>query len=238
MNRAWASIAATFFLGSAVGVSWAIAWPQDSEQNAPLGDVARKSRQQLKDKDHAASKHILNEENTSTKGTPWTATACHTIPCAQLTIMLPPEALPGSAVMGEQRIALHGDKSHDVRILVGNQLPASDLGTAKWALLQDWFSRPYYFGSSARFDFDEETKVDNFPAVLTHFNISSGMLKYRGIALFVGVPSGTFGFACLYREEDSGDATGVCEGILNSAKVKMPENYKYYTPPSYMIDDP
>ena len=237
MNRALPIIAALLFCWS-LGVSVAAAWPQDSGQNAPLGDVARKSRQQLKAKDHASSRHVLNDENAPTQGTLWTANACHTIPCAQLSVMLPPQAKPGSPILSEQRLPLHGDQSHDVRIFMGNQLPASDLGTAKFTLLQDWFSRPYYFGSSAKFDFDEETKVDKFPAVLTHFTISSRLLKYRGIALFVGVPSGTFGFACLYRDEDSGDASSVCEGILNSAKVKMPENYKYYTPPSYMNDDP
>ena len=211
---------------------------QDSRQSSALGDVARKSRHEGNGKAHASAEHVLNEENAAKQGTPWTASACHTIPCAQLTVMLPSQAKAGTPALSEQRIPLHGDRSHDVRLFMGNQLPASDLGTAKWALLQDWFSRPYYFGSSAKFDFDEQTKVDSNQAVLTHFTIPSRLLKYRGIALFVAVPSGTFGFACVFRDEDSGDATSVCENILNSAKVKMPESYRYYTPPSYWNEDP
>jgi hypothetical protein len=226
-------IAAVLVFGQAADAS-----PQDSGQIPSMGDVARKSRQQLKAKDHTVSKHVLNEETAAAKGTIWTATACHTIPCAELSVVLPREAKMGSAVMSEQRIPLHGDSSHDVRLLQGNQLPASDLNTAKWVFLQDWFSRPYFFGSSAKFDFDETTKVDTFDAVITHFTVKSPMLKYRGIALFVAVPSGTFGFACIYRDEDSGDAAAICESVLNSAKVKMPDKYKYYTPPSYMQDDP
>ena len=73
---------------------------------------------------------------------------------------------------------------------------------------------------------------------MTHFTIPGRVTNYRGLALFVSVTSGTFGFACIFRDDDSGDGTSICEEILNSAVVKMPENYKFYTPPSYMNDDP
>lgn len=212
---------------------------QDSGQNRPLGDVARKSRSDRQATGHTASKHVLNEETEAAKGEVWSVSACHTIPCAELSIKLPPGAKYPSRYSQVPNVKIErGGKTHDLKILAANQLPASDLESAKSVFLEDRFTRPYYFGAAAKLEFDEATKIDQWDAVVTHFTIPGRVTNYRGLALFVSVTLGTFGFACIFRDDDSGDGTSICEEILNSAVVKMPENYKFYTPPSYMNDDP
>jgi hypothetical protein len=208
---------------------------QDSSQNRPLGDVARKTRSERQEKDHAAPTHVLNEETESAKGELWTVSACHTIPCAELLVRLPAGAKrdTGFVQIPDIRVERAG-KIHHLNILAANQLPASDLESAKWVFLEDWFTRPYYFGAAAKLEFDEATKIDQWPAVVTHFTVPGRVMNFRGMALFVAVTSGTFGFACIFREDDTGDATSICEEVLNSAAVRMPLKYKFYTPPSYM----
>jgi hypothetical protein len=213
---------------------------QDAGQGSALGDVARKSRNERQSKDHVASKHVLNEETELAHGEIWTASACRTIPCAELSIRLPPGAKHTFSFftqIPEVRVE-RGGKTYLLNVFSANQLPAQDLDSAKQVVLLNWFTRPYFFGTAAKIDFDEATKIDQWPAVLTHFTIPGRATNYRGLALFVAVTSGTFGFACIFPDLDSGDSMNICEEILNSAKVKMPEKFKYFTPPSYMNSDP
>ena len=47
--------------------------------------------------------------------------------------------------------------------------------------------------------------------------------RFAGLGLIAGTPAGTVGFACVFRDDDSGDATSVCEGVLNSGRISVME---------------
>jgi hypothetical protein len=231
-------IAAIVMLFSLLGAS---AWAQDSSGQAPLGDVARKSRKERSAHDHVAAKKVLNEEGQGQAGL--TAHACKQQPCSSLSITLP-ASMVGHVLWtsaGYVPIPLRGhedDKSHSIRVYRADQLEAYDVEGAKRQFLQDWFSRPYFFGRAAKFIFDEHTRIDGWPVKVTHFTIANRLLKFQGLAVVAAVPTGTFAFACVFREEDSGDATSVCEGIINSAKIEVAEQFRPYVPPADPADDP
>lgn len=198
-------------------------------QATPLGDIARKARRERSSKDHATAKLVSNEETDPT--TNWTVHACTLQPCFSLTITLPKGTERSRALSGPSYtlIPLRGheaDPSHAIRIYAADLLQAGDLPQAKRLFLQEWFSRPYYFGQAARFVLDEHLRIEGYPATLTRFTVANSVIKYRGISLIAQVPTGTFGFACVFHDEDSGDATSVCESVLNSVSMEVPEQYR------------
>jgi len=81
-------------------------------------------------------------------------------------------------------------------------------------------------------------RINGWPARITHFTVMGRLAKYRGLGLVASVPNGTFGFACVFRDEDSGEATSVCDDILNSAKIVVPDQYKPYVAPADPPEDP
>ena len=215
----------------------ACAWTQDSTPDSssrPLGDIARKSRQERTDKDHIAAKKVLNEEGSSKPVL--TVHACKQLPCSSLSISLPaPVAWTRAGYIPVPLPGHEDDKSHSIRVYEADILEAYDVESAKHLFLQDWFSRPYFFGQAAKFLFDESTRISGWPARITHFTVAGRVMNFRGLGLTAAVPTGTFGFACVFREEDSGDAAGICENILNSARIDVAEKYRLYGQPN---DDP
>jgi hypothetical protein len=87
---------------------------------------------------------------------------------------------------------------------------------AKRTFLQGWFARPEYFGRPAHIVRDENILIDGHSAILTHFNVTNGALKYRGVSVFVSLSSGTGGFACVFREQDAAEAVSICDAIVQS----------------------
>ncbi|MGC2328422.1 MAG: hypothetical protein WA604_17040 [Candidatus Sulfotelmatobacter sp.] len=212
------------------------AWAQDSGQAPSLGDLARKTRQEHTSKDHVASKKVLNEENHASAT--WPVVACKYRPCYSLTITLPRNTQWSKPGDGQTyaSIALPGkeaDQGHIIRVYGASLLNSSTVEQAKHAFLQGWFSQPYFFGQAAKFLFDEQTTIDGNPAVITHFTLPNKMGPYGGLGLIAGTPAGSFGFACVFRDDDSGDATSVCESILNSGRITMMEE----TRPKHDADD-
>jgi hypothetical protein len=201
------------------------AWAQDSGQGASLGDLARKTRQEHTAKDHVASKQVLNEESQSAA---WVVHACRHVPCYSLSITLPKNAQWSKPATGQvyATIPLPGheaDPGHIIRVYGADLLNTYTVEQGKRLFLQEWFSRPYFFGQSAKFVFDDQTTVDGTPAVVTHFTLPNKVGQYRGLGLIAGTSAGTVGFACVFRDDDSGDATSVCEGVLNSARISSME---------------
>jgi hypothetical protein len=198
---------------------------QDSGQAASLGDLARKTRQEHAAKDHVPAKQALTEESQSAA---WDVHACKHMPCYSLSITLPKNmqwSKPGDGPTFAI-IPLPGresDSGHLVRVYAGNLLNTTTVEQGKNAFLQEWFWRPYSFGQAARFVFDDQTTIDGNPAVITHFTLPGKVGLYRGLALIAGTPAGSFGFACLFRDDDSGDATSVCESALNSGRISVME---------------
>ena len=206
------------------------AWAQDSNQNVSLGDAARKAREQNTGKEKATSNHTLDEETQGAHGSTLSVHACMMLPCSFMSISVPPNAKMGQnwAGPGATVIPLKGadDKTHVIRVYGADLLNAATINGAKQLFLRDWLSRPYYFGQPARFESSEETTVDGFPGDITRFTLPGKVINYRGIGIVVAVPAGTLGFACVFPDEDSGEATSVCEGIVNSAKIEVPNQSK------------
>lgn len=198
---------------------------QDSSRTPSLGDLARRTRQEHTAKDHVASKQVLNEESQSAT---WVVHACKHMPCYSLSITLPKNAQWSKPATGQvyATIPLPGheaDPNHIIRVYGADLLNTYTIERGKRLFLQEWFSRPYFFGQSAKFVFDDPTAVDGTPAVITHFTLPNRVGQYRGLALIAGTPAGTVGFACVFRDDDSGDAISVCESILNSGRISVME---------------
>jgi hypothetical protein len=198
---------------------------QDSGQAPSLGDLARKTRQEHTAKDHVASKQVLNEESQSAT---WVVHACRRMPCYSLSITLPKNAQWSKPATGQVYAIIpvpghEADSGHIIRLYGADLLNTYTVEQGKHAFLQEWFSRPYFFGQAAKFLFDDQTTVDGTPAVITHFTLPNKVGEYRGLGLIAGTPSGTAGFACVFRDDDSGDATSACEGVLNSGRISTME---------------
>jgi len=203
----------------------AAGWAQDSGQGASLGDLARKTRQENTAKDHVASKKVLNEENQSAT---WVVHACRRMPCYSLSITLPKNAQWSKPATGQiySIIPVPGheaDPGHVIRVYGADLLNTYTVEQGKRAFLQEWFSRPYFFGQAAKFLFDDQTTIDGHDSVIAHFTLPNKVGQYRGLGLIAGTPAGTMGFACVFRDDDSGDATSVCEGVLNSGRISTME---------------
>jgi hypothetical protein len=208
-----------------------VAFAQDS--SAPsLGDVARKTRQENSAPGHVAGKQLANEENDGPDTTGvWRVRLCTNAPCYELSVTLPKEA-KWTRAKDEPRpvlIPLPGQKpdpSRDIRLYAAelsgsfNSLPSPlnpTLDSAKRLFLQSWFSRPEYFGHAARITLDEHALTETGSVVISQFIVEGADTKYRGLGLVAASPNGNYGFACVYREEDTNAAGSVCDAIIRSA---------------------
>jgi hypothetical protein len=193
-----------------------IAWAQDSGQDTSLGDIARKTRQNNQAKDHAAPRHILSDENLGPKDKAYGTYVCRMLPCSTLTVMVPPSATNSGYTLT--------DNGHGVSMLSGTLLQSMNVQGAK----QEFLVRnvaPFYH-AALKIEFDETTTIDQWSATISHFTLTSRVIVYRGLALFVVVPNGTMAIACMFRDSESGNATGICDHAMNSARVNVPEQFR------------
>ena len=169
---------------------------------------------------------------------------CSHTPCYELVITLPkhPKWTRAAAEPRPVLIPLAGaseDANRVIRIYPAHSLepgfPLAEM--AAKTLLRVWFARPEYFGNPARIESSEHTTVDNLLAVISHFTVPSGAAKLRGVSVVTGSPNGNYGFACVFREQDSAEATSICEAIVASARnqVLEPAIPRKYVDPN---DDP
>jgi hypothetical protein len=198
---------------------------QDSGQGSSLGDLARKTRQAHTAKDHVAAKQSLTEESQAAT---WAVHACRHLPCYSLSITFPKSVQWSKPATGQIYAIIpspghESDPGHIIRVYAADLLNTYTVEQGKRMFLQEWFSRPYLFGQAAKFAFDDQTTIDGNPAIVTHFTLPNKVGLYRGLGLIAGTPAGTFGFACVFRDDDSGDATSVCESVLNSGRIAAME---------------
>jgi hypothetical protein len=204
---------------------------QDSSSQSPsLGDLARKTRQENSAPGHLRGMQLVDEENDGPDTTGmWRVELCTRTPCYELSVALPPE-LKWTRPLEEPRpvlIQLPGaqkDASRIIRLYVGESLAPiySPLDVAKREFLQGWFARPEYFGRAAHIDLDERIAIYGNSAILSHFTVLSGA-RYRGLSVVATSPNGSYGFACVYREQDSAAAASICDAIVKSAMVQKLE---------------
>jgi hypothetical protein len=198
---------------------------QDTSGQA-LGDVARKTRQEHSDPNHVSGKKLTDEDDGPDGGGVWRIRLCTLQPCYEFSITLP-KSPKWSRAEPEPRpvlipIAGHEeDSSRAIRVYEAQSTdPKYTADSFKRAFLQGWFARPEYFGRAARIALDEHVRIDWTNGLITHFDITAGALKYRGVSTVAGSPYGNFGFACVYREEDSDAAASVCDAIVHSAQYQ------------------
>jgi hypothetical protein len=237
----------------------ASSWGQDSGQSPSLGDVARKSRKERSSVDHVAAKQVMNEDQDGPDSAGvWRLHACTHAPCLEASITLPKSLKWTRSLIGPHPvlISLDGpeeDPSHAIRVYAEDGLSGVLYAggyfqdAAKRDLLQGLFARPEYFGQAAHLVLDEHVQVDTHPATVTHFTIASDTARYRGLSIVTASTSGSFGFACAYREEDAKDAASICDGIIRSARIEIQQQYKPQARPEYpqpfpvyrpRVDDP
>jgi hypothetical protein len=227
-------------------------WAQDS--SPPLGDVARKARQEHSAPTHVAAKQTATEDDDGPDGGGvWRMRLCTLIPCYELSITLPknpkwsraeeqprPVLIPvvGHEEDSGRAIRVYAAESNDLKYTVDS---------FKRTFLQGWFARPEYFGQAARLALDEHVPLDWSNGIMTHFTITTGGLKYRGLSVVAGSPYGNYGFACVFRDEDAAVAASMCDGIIKSARYQeLQPSYihkvypPYQSPPQYypQNDDP
>ncbi len=231
---------------------------QDTGQSPSLGDIARKSRKEHSSVNHVPAKQVVNEEEDGPDpGGVWRLHACTYLPCFEVAIALP-KTLKWTRLASKPRPVLiswkgpEEDPSHAIRIYAGEALPGTYSGpyypdAARRTLLQGLFARPEYFGQAAHIVLDEHIQIGNYPATITHFTVASGDAKYRGLSIASSATSGSLGFACVYREDDSKEAASICDGIIKSARIEAQAQYnpqvrtEYPDEPSVYyprVDDP
>jgi hypothetical protein len=191
-----------------------------------LGELARKTRQEHTAANRAPSKKLTDEDDGPDGGGVWRIRLCTLQPCYEFSITLPksPKWTRAEEEPRPVSIPIAGHEEDPSRAIRVYEAQSTDLkytaDTFKRAFLQGWFARPEYFGRAARIALDEHVRIDWTNGLITHFEITAGALKYRGVSAVAGSPYGNFGFACVYREEDSAAATSICDAIVHSAQYQ------------------
>lgn len=218
-TRAWIVLTA---LTSCAGV--AASAQENSGQS--LGDLARKTRQEQSAPNHVSGKKLTDEDDGPDGGGVWRIRLCTLQPCYEFSVTLP-KSPKWSRAEPEPRPVLipsAGNEEDATRAIRVYAAQSTDLkytaDTFKRAFLQEWFARSEYFGRAAHIALDEHVRIDWTNGLITHFTIAEGALKYRGVSAVAGSPYGNFGFACVYREEDSAVAESVCDAIIKSAQYQ------------------
>jgi len=218
-TRAWILIA---LLASFAGLA---ASAQDTT-GQPLGDLARKTRQEHSAPNHVSGKKLTDEDDGPDGGGVWRIRLCTLQPCYEFSVTLPksPKWNRSEVEPGPVQIPIAGheeDASRAIRVFAAQSTDLRfTVDTFKRAFLQEWFARPEYFGQSARIARDEHVPIDWTTGTISHFTITTTSLKYRGLSVIAASPYGNFGFACVYREEDSAAGDSVCDAIIKSAQYQ------------------
>ena len=230
-----------------LGCTASAALGQDSPAQ-PLGDVARKTRQERSAPSHVPAKRVASEDfdGPDASGV-WRMRLCTISPCYELSVTLPknPKWTRSAQEPRPVLIAVAGqaeDPSRAIRVYAGESNdPKYFADGFKRTFLQGWFARPEYFGQSAQLLRDEHVPLDFSTGTVTHFTITAATVKYRGLSVIAGSNQGNFGFACVYREEDSAVGTSICDAIVKSARYQELQSSfirKVYPPVDDPPDDP
>jgi len=216
-TRAWILLTA---LISCAGVA-----AQDTSGQS-LGDLARKTRQEQSAPNHVSGKKLTDEDDGPDGGGVWRIRLCTLQPCYEFSVTLPknPKWTRAETEPRPVSIPVAGHEDDATRAIRVYAAQSTDLkytaDSFKRAFLQEWFARQEYFGRAAHIALDEHVRIDWTNGLITHFTIAAGALKYRGVSAVAGSPYGNFGFACVYREEDSAAAESVCDAIMKSAQYQ------------------
>lgn len=225
-------------------------WAQDSP-GPSLGDLARKTRAERSAHGRVSGKQLVDpeEDGPDTTGV-WRIQLCSRTPCHELSVTLPKTPTWKRASEQPRPVVIPlasaaQDPNATIRLYSAESLGPlyTPIDGAKRVFLQGWFSRPEYFGQSARILLDEHVQVNSDQALISHFSVMSGTTTYRGISVVVGNGSGNYGFACVFREQDADAANSICDAIIKSAHSEplepgvRPKYPMYRKPPQYYPED-
>lgn len=248
-TRAWLLLSAFVSCAGAGSRAQDTSWQDSSKQS--LGDVARKTRKERSAPSHVPARRVTTEDldGPDASGV-WRMRLCTIMPCYELSITLP-KTPKWSRADQEPRPVLIPVTGHEedlnraIRVYAAESTDMKLFGDGfKRTFLQGWFARPEYFGQSAQLVRDEHVPIDWSTGTITHFTITTPALKYRGLSVVAAAPQGNFGFACVYREEDSLVATSICDAIIKSVRYQelQPSSihpvYRPADPPDDPRDDP
>ncbi len=76
------------------------------------------------------------------------------------------------------------------------------------------------------------------PPGLLPNSVLSGTNHYRGLSVVAASPNGSYGFACVFRDEDANAAASICEAIVKSARTQALEPAKPHIYPTYQDPPP
>src|ERR1700730_8582348 len=193
------------------------AWGQETS-SPPLGDVARETRKELTSATHVPAKRVANgDDDGPDGGGVWRIRLCTIQPCHEFSITLPKNPKWIRAEQEPRPVLIpvsghEGDAGRAIRVYAAQSIDLRyTLDVFKRTFLQSWFARPEYFGQGARLSLDEHIAIDWSSGTVTHFTITTPTLKYRGLSVVAATPYGNFGFACVYREENSAVCSSLCD---------------------------
>ena len=201
--------------------------PRQNSSGQSLGDVARKTRQERSAPSHVAARKVAAEDfdGPDASGV-WRMRICTVTPCYELSITLPKNPKWSRAAQKPRPVLIpeaghEEDLSRAIRVYAGESNdPKYFVDDFKRTFLQAWFARPEYFGQSAKLLRDEHVPIDWYNGTVGHFTITTAVVKYRGLSVVAGSNQGNFGFACVFREEDSTVGTSICDAIVKSARYQ------------------
>jgi hypothetical protein len=227
---------------AALGASGQNSSGQDSSGQS-LGDVARKTRQERLATNHVPARKVATEDDDGPDGGGvWRMRLCTIIPCYELSITVPKNPKWSRAAQEPKPVLIpisghEEDPNRAIRVYAAESSdPRYTVDTFKRTFLQGWFARPEYFGQSAQLARDEHVPIDWSTGTITHFTIITDAVKYRGLSVVAGSPNGNYGFACVFREEDSAAGTSICDAIVKSARYQ--ELQSSFIRRTYPQDDP
>lgn len=242
MNLSATTTRAWMLLAGFVSCAGLGALAQDSSTQS-LGDLARKTRQERSATSHVPARKIATEDDDGPdSGGVWRMRLCTIIPCYELSITLPKNPKWSRAEREPRPVLIpmaghEEDSSRAIRVYAAESSdPKYTIDSFKRTFLQGWFARPEYFGQSARLARDEHVPLDWSMGTITHFTITTDVLKYRGLSVVAGSPNGNYGFACVFREEDSAAGTSICDAIVKSARYQELQSSSIRR--TYPEDDP
>ena len=154
-----------------------------------LDDVARKTRQERSATSHVAARKAATEDDDGPDGGGvWRMRLCTITPCYELSITLPKNPKWSRAAQEPKPVLIpvsghEEDSSRAIRVYAGESTDAKYFVDAfKRPFLQGWFARPEYFGQSAQLLRDEHVPLDFSTGTITHFTITTAVLKYRSLS--------------------------------------------------------
>ena len=215
-----------WMLAACVSSAGLSALGQDSAGQS-LGDLARKTRQERSAAGYVPAKKVTTEDYDGPDGSGvWRIRLCTITPCYELSITLPKDPHWTRAAEEPRAVFIpisghEADASRAIRVYAAESThPGYTVDSFKRTFLESWFAKPEYFGQPAVLTRDEHVPIDWSTGTITHFTITTDALKFRGLSVIANSAPGIYGFACVFREEDSSVGTSICEAIVGSAQYQ------------------